>query len=84
MFADNALRIPWEAVIAVFVLGSTAFLSWGAYIMKQLVEHARWMAAANEKFDHALDIAEHNGHRLDMVHEEQERVRMELASFRRP
>jgi len=80
MLAEN-VQLPWEALIAALIFICGGLMSWGAYVMKQLVEHAKWMAAANEKFDRALDIAEDNGIRLDAVHAEQERVRMALAKF---
>lgn len=79
MLSADSVTIPWQAIIAAGVLIGGALMSWGAYMMKQLVEHAKWMAAANEKFDHALEIAEHNVVQIGHVLNEQERVRLELT-----
>lgn len=81
--AQDVAQIPWGLLIAAFVMVGGGLLSWGAYVMKQLVEHAKWMAVATEKFDHALNVAEENGERLDQVRAEQERVRLELAALAR-
>lgn len=72
--AQDAVTIPLPLLIAVFVMLGGGTLSWFAYVMKQLVEHAKWMAAATEKMDHVAAEAEHHGDRLD---------RLELAAFRR-
>lgn len=55
MVVADTVNIPWEAIIAAAVFIGGGVLSWAAYVMKQLVEHAKWMAMAGE---HIEDVKE--------------------------
>lgn len=78
MFAADP-QIPWSVIVAVGVLIGGGVLTWVAYVAKQLVEHAKWMAAANVALEHAIEIGNANAQTIDEIRAEQERVRLELA-----